>query len=140
MENFMRTLILTIALVCGFAFTSQAQQQGDWYVGAGDISNIAWTDWSVSPTIGYGVTSNLMVGASINQADSTADMDIDFHARYLWKGFFGYLGLDGFSTDGMTVGAGKMFTIRNNVYIDPKVIYNTGEGTTNLTLGFGFKF
>jgi len=136
----MRTLILTIALVCGFAFTSQAQQQGDWYVGAGDISNIAWTDWSVSPTIGYGVTSNLMVGTSISQADSTADMDIDFHARYFWKGFFGYLGLDGFSTDGMSVGAGKMFTIRNNVYIDPKVIYNTGEGTTNLTLGFGFKF
>ena len=136
----MRNLILTIALACGITFASQAQTMGDWYVGTGDIADVAWTDWSVSPTIGYGVTSDLMVGASINQADSTADVDIDFHARYFWKGFFGYLGLDGFSTDGMTVGAGKMFTIRNNVYIDPKVIYNTGEGTTNLTLGFGFKF
>jgi hypothetical protein len=40
----------------------------------------------------------------------------------------------------MKVGAGKMFTFRNNVYIDPKVVYDTGMKTTNLSLGFGFKF
>ena len=136
----MKNLILTLALVCGI-FACQAQNNaGDWYVGTGDINNIAWTDWAVSPTIGYGVTENLMVGMSLNQASEEVDMDIDFHARYFWKGFFGYLGVDGFSTDGMSIGAGKMFTVRNNIYVDPKVVYNTGEGTTNLTLGFGFKF
>ena len=135
----MRNLILTVAMIFGFT-VCQAQNAGDWYVGTGDINNVAWTDWSLSPTIGYGVTENLMVGCAVSQADSTADLDVDFHARYFWKGFFGYLGLDGLSTDGMVLGAGKMFTFRNNIYVDPKVVYNTGERTTNLNLGFGFRF
>jgi hypothetical protein len=136
----MNRLFLTIALVCGFVFTSQAQEKGDWYIGTGDVAGVAWTEWSVSPSIGYGVTEDLMVGCSVSQSDSTADVDVNFHARYFWKGFFGYLGMDGFSTDGMSLGAGKMFTIRENIYVDPKLVYNTGEGTTNLTLGFGFRF
>ena len=134
-----RTLILTIALAFGLT-TANAQTTGDWYVGTGDVANTAWTEWSVSPTIGYGVMDNLMVGMSVSQADSTADMDIDFHARYFWKGYFAYLATDGLSTDGMSIGAGKMFTLRNNIFVDPKLVYNTGEGTTNLTLGFGFRF
>ena len=35
---------------------------------------------------------------------------------------------------------GKMFDLRNNIYVDPKIVYNTGDKTTNLTLGFGFRF
>ena len=136
----MRNIILTVVLACATILGTQAQTKGDWYVGTGDVANIAWTDWAVSPTVGYGVTDNLMVGLSLAQADESADMNIDFHARYFWKGFFGYLGMDGFSTDGMSIGAGKMFALRSNVYVDPKIVYNTGEGTTNLTLGFGFKF
>ena len=136
----MRNFILTVALACASIIGAQAQTQGDWYVGTGDVTNVAWTEWAVSPTVGYGVTDNLMVGVSLAQADSSADMDIDVHARYFWKGFYGYLGLDGFSTDGMTVGAGKMFALRSNVYVDPKVIYDSRDKTTNLMLGFGFKF
>ena len=136
----MRNLILTLALVCGFITANAQNTAGDWYVGTGDIANVAWTEWSVSPTIGYGVMDNLMIGCSVAQADSTVDMDIDFHARYFVKGYFAYLATDGLSTEGMSLGAGKMFTLRNNIYIDPKVVYNTGEKTTNLTLGFGFKF
>ena len=139
-----RTLILTMILAFGLS-TANAQTEcthskGDWYVGTGDVANVAWTEWSVSPTIGYGVTNDLMVGCSVSQADSTADVDVNFHARYFWKGFFGYLAMDGFSTDGMSIGAGKLFTLRNNIFVDPKLVYNTGEGTTNLTLGFGFRF
>ena len=135
----MRNLILTAALAL-FTIGASAQTKGDWYVGTGDISGVAWTDWSVSPSVGYAVTDNLMIGANVSQADSTADLDLDFHARYFWKGFFGYLATDGFSTDGMSLGAGKLFTLRNNIFVDPKLVYNTGEGTTNLTLGFGFRF
>lgn len=136
----MKNLFLTMALVAGFLFTANAQEKGDWYVGTGDIANVAWTDWSVSPTVGYGVMENLMIGASVSQADSTVDMDIDFQARYFWKGYFGYVATNGLSTDGMTVGLGKLFTLRESVYVDPKIVYNTGDKTTNLTLGFGFKF
>ena len=81
-----------------------------------------------------------MVGTSLSQADSTSDMDIDIHARYFWKGYFGYVATSGLSTDNLSIGAGKMFTFRHNVYVDPKVVYNVGEETTNLQLGFGLKF
>ena len=72
--------------------------------------------------------------------EDALDMDIDFHARYFVKGYFAYVATDGLSTDGMSFGAGKMFTFHKNVYVDPKVVYNTGEKTTNLLLGFGLKF
>ncbi len=135
----MRKLILTMVLACGMIAAS-AQSNGDWYVGTGDISNVSWTEWAVSPTVGYAISDKLMVGCSVSQADSTADMNIDFHARYFMKGYFAYVATEGLSTDNLALGLGKMFTIRNNVFVDPKVVYNTGTKTTNLTLGFGLKF
>jgi len=135
----MKNLLMTIALAV-ITIAASAQTKGDWYVGTGDVANVAWTEWSLAPTVGYGVTDNLMIGMSAAQADSTADLDLDFHARYFYKGYFAYVATDGLSTDGMALGLGKMFTIRNNVFIDPKVVYNTTDKTTNLTLGFGLKF
>ena len=134
-----RTLLLTMVLAFGIT-TATAQEKGDWYVGTGDIANVAWTEWAISPTIGYGVTKDLMIGTSVSQVDSTEDVEINLHARYFWKGFFGYVETDGFSTEGVSLGAGKLFTLRKNIYVDPKLVYNTGDKTTNLTLGFGFKF
>ena len=136
----MRTIILTVVLAGATILGTQAQTKGDWYIGTGDVANVAWTDWAVSPTVGYGVTDNLMIGLSVAQADSTVDMELDFHARYYLKGYFVYAASSGLDTDNMSIGLGKLFTIRNNVYVDPKVVYNTGEKTTNLTLGFGLKF
>jgi hypothetical protein len=135
-----RKTSLTLALIVATIVGTQAQTTGDWYVGTGDISNVSWTEWSVSPTVGYGVLENLMVGVSVSQADSTVDMDMNFHARYFTRGYFAYLSTDGLSTDGMIVGVGRMFKLRNNIYVDPKIVYNTGEKTTNLSLGFGFNF
>ena len=136
----MRNIILTMVLACGIIFSSQAQDRGDWYVGTGDVANVAWTDWAVSPTLGYGVTDNIMVGLSVSQADSTQDMEYKLHARYYMNNLFVYVSTDGASTEGISYGVGKMFTVRNNIYIDPKIVYNSGEKTTNLTLGFGLKF
>ncbi len=129
------TLALALITVC-----ASAQSKGDWYVGTGDVDNVAWTEWSVSPTVGYGVTSNLMVGLSASQADSTADLNLDFHARYYWGGYFAYVATDGLSTDGLKYGIGKMFYLKDWLYVDPKVVYNSTEKTTNLSLGFGLKF
>ena len=128
----MRTIILTLALVVATVVGTQAQNKGDWYVGTGDVANVAWTDWAVSPTVGYGVTDNLMIGLSVAQADSTVDMELDFHARYFVNGYFVYAAAKGLDTDNLNIGLGKMFTFHKNVYVDPKVVYNTGEKTTNL--------
>ena len=136
----MRTIILTAVLACATLFSTQAQTKGDWYIGTGDVANVAWTEWALAPTVGYGVMDNLMVGLSVSQADSTVDMALDFHARYFVKGYFVYAAAKDLDTDNLNIGLGKMFTIRNNVFVDPKVVYSTGEKTTNLMLGFGLKF
>ena len=136
----MKKIVLTLFLSTLFVLGANAQYVGQWYVGTGDIANIAWTDWSVSPTVGYGVTDKIMVGANLSQADSTADMEIDLHARYYVNGYFAYVATNGLSTDGFKLGLGKMFSLCSSVYLDPKVVYDTEEKTTNLQLGFGFKF
>ena len=136
----MRNLILTIALICGITFASEAQTKGDWYVGAGDISNVSWTEWAVAPTVGYGFTDNLMVGLSVSQADSTVDMSYDLHARYFVKGYFVYAATSGLDTETLSLGVGRLFTIHKGVYVDPKIVYNTEDKTTNLGLGFGLRF
>ena len=134
-------MIFTIALGLLMTLGVNAQNaKGDWYIGTGDIAGIAWTDWAINPTVGYAVTDNLVVGGTVAQADSTVDMNIDFNLRYFWKGYFSSVDLDGLTTDGMVVGFGKMFTFRKNVFVDPKISYDIDGGTTNLGVGFGFKF
>lgn len=134
----MRKLIILLAVA--FTFTANAQEKGDWYVGTGDIANVAWTDWAISPSIGYGFTDNLMVGMSVSQADSSVDMSFDVDARYFFKGYFAYAAVEDFDIDLLKVGIGKMFTIHKGVFVDPKVVYDTSNKTTNLMLGFGLKF
>ena len=136
----MKKIVLTLFLSTLFVLGVNGQEKGDWYVGAGDIANKAWTEWSIAPTVGYGLTDNLMVGLNVSQADSTADMNFDIHARYFWKGYFVYLETEGLKTENMNYGLGKMFTFHRGVYVDPKVVYNATEKTTNLMLGVGLKF
>ena len=136
----MRKLILSLALGLGIVAGVNAQEKGAWYIGTGDIANKAWTEWSVSPTVGYGVMDNLMIGTSVSQTDSTADVAIDLHARYFWKGYFAYVATTGLNTDNISYGVGKMFTIHKGVFVDPKVVYDAMAKTTNLQLGVGLKF
>ena len=131
---------MSLALSVLFVLGVSAQEKGDWYIGTGDVANKAWTDWSVSPTVGYGITDNLMVGMNIVQADSTEEMAYDLHARYFVNGFFVYLETSGLETDGMNYGVGKMFMFHKGVFVDPKIVYNSTEKTTNLMLGVGLKF
>jgi|TARA_B110000438_G_scaffold190681_1_gene182311 hypothetical protein len=134
----MRKLIILLALA--FTVTVSAQEKGDWYIGTGDVADVAWTEWSISPTVGYGFTDKLMVGLNVSQIDSADDVALDIHARYFFKEFFAYAAVEDFDTDLLKVGVGKMFTFHKNVFIDPKVVYDINAKTTNLQLGFGLKF
>jgi len=136
----MKKIILSLALSIVCTLGINAQSSGDWYVGAGDIANKAWTEWSVAPTVGYGVTDNLMVGLNVSQADSAADVALDIHARYFYKGYFVYVETSGLNTENLNYGLGKMFTFHKGIYVDPKVVYNATAKTTNLMLGVGLKF
>jgi hypothetical protein len=142
MKNFILTLALTILV--GFGANAQ-NAKGDWYVGTGDVANVAWTEWAMAPTLGYGVSDKLMVGLGIAQADSTEDLALDVHARYFMNAggqdFFLYAAMSEFETDNLELGLGKMFTFHKDaIFVDPKVVYHTGNKTTNLTLGFGLRF
>ena len=136
----MKKIVLTLFLSTLFVLGVNGQEKGDWYVGTGNIANKAWTEWSIAPTVGYGITDNLMVGLNVSQADSAADMNFDIHARYFWRGYFVYLETGGLNTEDMSYGLGKMFTVHRGVYVDPKVVYNATQKTTNLMLGVGLKF
>jgi len=136
----MKKIVLTLFLSALFVLGVNGQEKGDWYVGTGNIANKAWTEWSIAPTVGYGLTDNLMVGLNVSQVDSAADMNFDIHARYFWNGYFIYIETEGLKTENMNYGLGKMFTFHKGVYVDPKVVYNATEKTTNLMLGVGLKF
>ena len=136
----MKNVLMSFALAVLCAVSVNAQEKGNWYIGAGDIANTAWTEWSVAPTVGYAITDNLMVGLDVSQADSTAEMELDAHARYFMNGYFGYVSAPNLDTDRLMIGVGKMFTFHKGVYVDPKVVYDTNTKTTNLMLGVGLKF
>ena len=127
-----------IAILC--IVNVNAQERGNWYIGTGDIANTAWTEWSIAPTVGYGITDNFMVGVNVSQADSSAEMVLDAHVRYFWNGLFGYVSAPNLDTDMLSIGVGKMFTFHKGVYVDPKLVYDTNAKTTNLMLGVGLKF
>ena len=96
-----------------------AQNQGDWYVGTGDIANTAWTEWSIAPTVGYAIADKFMVGLNVSQADSSAEMVLDAHVRYFYNGLFGYVSAPNLDTDRLMIGLRKMSTLHKGVYVDP---------------------
>ena len=128
-----------LAVLCAVSVNAQ-NAKGDWYVGTGDIANIAWTEWSVAPSVGYAINANLAVGLNVSQTDSVADMVIDLDAKYFWKGYFVYGSMPNLDTDNLKLGFGKMFTFHKGIYVDPKIVHDMGQGTTNLMLGVGLKF
>ena len=82
----------------------------------------------------------MAIGVNLVQADSTADMVIDLTAKYFWKGYFVYGELPNLDADMLRIGFGKMFTLRQGIYVDPKIVHDMNMGTTNLMLGVGLKF
>ncbi len=136
----MKKLFLILALICGLTASQAQNTKGTWYIGTGDIENVAWTDWAVDASIGYAFTDALVIGGSISQDNADADIALNFNARYFWNGMFIHAGMNGLNFDEIELGLGKMFTLRNNIYVDPSLVYNAGSETVNLGIGFGFKF
>jgi len=146
----MKNLFLTLTLTLGMALAANAQNaQGDWYIGTGDISGTSWTELALTPSVGYAFSDDIMVGLSLAQGTTTdstgtavaGDMNIDIHARYFFTNFYGYAGTQNLTSDfGLSVGVGKLFTTERNLYLDPRVVFNTVNKTTNLNIGFGLKF
>ena len=82
----MKNVLMSFAIAVLCIANVNAQEKGDWYIGTGDIANTAWTEWSIAPTVGYGIADNFMVGVNVSQADSSAEMVLDAHVRYFYNG------------------------------------------------------
>jgi len=148
MKKMIFTLALSLLVAVGVNAQDAQNTKGDWYVGTGNIANVSWTNWSVAPTLGYGVTDNLMMGLDLSQADTDTDLSMGLHARYFLslagESLFIYaaskdvLNLD---TPSLNIGVGKFFTFhKGGMYVDPKIVFDLNEKTTILQLGFGLKF
>ena len=136
----MKKLFLSLILTFGLLFAADAKNvKGNWYVGTGDITNVAWTDWAMSPTLGYAVTDNLVLGGSVTHMAGES-MDLDMSAKYFFGDYFVGINLDGFSTDGMMFELGKMFMFHKGIYIAPNFNYDYDAETFNMGMGFGMKF
>jgi hypothetical protein len=138
----MRKLFLSLALGLLFAFGVNAQNaKGNWYVGTGDVAHVAWTDWAVSPTIGYAITDAIVLGGSLSQVSGEVQV-VNIYARYFFSNCFADVNLNGSKgeTPSMVLGLGKMFTFHKVAYIAPTLNYDYDAETLNLGLGFGFKF
>ncbi|MGB1218781.1 MAG: hypothetical protein ACPG4W_03275, partial [Flavobacteriales bacterium] len=63
----MKKLILSIAAVVAFAFTTEAQtRKGTILLGAGsNLTETAWTDLQITPRVGFFVQDGVAIGAMV---------------------------------------------------------------------------
>ncbi len=75
----MKKIILSIAAVVAFAFSTEAQtRKGTILLGAGsDLTNTAWTDLSISPKVGFFVQDGIAIGALVNFSNTSEDFKIN---------------------------------------------------------------
>jgi len=64
----MKKFILMFATLCLITFSANAQtKKGTVLLGAGsDFSGVSWTDWSITPKIGYFIQDGLAIGAQVH--------------------------------------------------------------------------
>ena len=91
----MKKFILMFATLCLITFSANAQtKKGTVLLGAGSqFSGTAWTDWQLTPKVGYFIQDGLAIGAEVH-----FDTDDEY-----FPAFAGYLisdGIGGFIQDG----------------------------------------
>ena len=102
----MKKFILMFATLCLITFSANAQtKKGTVLLGAGSqFSGTAWTDWQVTPKVGYFIQDGLAIGAEIH-----FDTDDEY-----FPAFAGYLTPDG-SGGFVTTGEHSDYTLTSNV-------------------------
>ena len=101
----MKKFILMFATLCLITFSANAQtKKGTVLLGAGSqFSSTAWTDWQITPKVGYFIQDGLAIGAEIH-----FDTDDEY-----FPAFAGYLTPDG-SGGFVTTGEHSDYTLTNN--------------------------
>lgn len=115
----MKKLILSMAAVVAFAFTTEAQtRKGTILLGAGsDLTNTEWTDLQITPKVGFFVQDGVAIGAIVNFSNKSQDEKDPSDATAQVS----------LSSSNMTLGAFVRYYVSNNVFAELEVSSNTSK-------------
>lgn len=115
----MKKLILSMAAVVAFAFTTEAQtRKGTILLGAGsDLTNTEWTDLQITPKVGFFVQDGVAIGAIVNFSNRTQDEKDPANPTTEVS----------LSSSNMTLGAFVRYYVSNNVFAELEVASNSSK-------------
>ena len=143
--------LFTILTVVAISTTMTFAQQGSVALGVGsDLAGKSWQDYSLTPTVGYFITDNMMVGTgfSMESGDaSSKQTNIDPFFRYYLSGaLYANAGLElmmdgNEGAEGETsfqLGAGLSLMWNDKIAIEPNLVVTLGEeDRTTIAMGLG---
>jgi hypothetical protein len=66
--------LFTILTVVAISTTMTFAQQGSVAIGVGsNLANVSWQDYSLTPTVGYFITDNMMIGTGFSMGSSSSE-------------------------------------------------------------------
>lgn len=149
------TLFTVVALSTTMAFSQT--EKGTFHI-AGNIGDVAWTDWAVSPTVGYFISDGFAValGFSMASGDAVANtMTLAPSARYYFndlmfaqgglsmttidKDVAAAMGVEE-STTSIVAGVGLSLMWMDRVAIEPVLNLTTGDEIMSIGMGLGIAF
>jgi len=137
--------LFTMLTVVVISTTLSFAQQGSVAIGVGsNLANVSWQDYSLTPTVGYFITDNMMVGTGFSMGSSSyEEMDTDYKSSgmnispffrfYMNDAFFASAGIaigsvsDSYdaSSGGITItGENKTSTFGLNVGVGYSLMWN----------------
>ena len=132
--------LFTILTVVAISTTMTFAQQGSVALGVGsNLANVSWQDYSLTPTVGYFIADNMMVGTGFSMGSVTAEisdaeykdneMNISPFLRYYMNDAF-------FASAGISIGS-----ISSTIDASTGGFTNTSESKTStfgLNAGVGY--
>ena len=144
--------LFTILTVVAFSTTMSFSQTeaGTFHIG-GNIGDVAWTSWSVSPTVGYFVMDGLAVGTGFEMysGDNAAmeGMSISPFVRYYLNDLvFANASLamvmpkDGDTETAIAIGTGLSLMWNERVAIEPGIGLLSMEDYMGISMNLGISF
>ena len=157
--------LFTILTVVAISTTMTFAQQGSVAIGVGsNLADVSWQDYSLTPTVGYFITDNMMVGTGFSMGSSSEEyngmtvksgsMNISPFFRFYMNDVFLSAGVaigstkyeedddmwkleDKTSTFGLNVAVGYSLMWNDRICIEPSFGIATGSGSSSSKANIG---
>ena len=139
--------LFTMLTVVAISTTMSFAQSGTVAIGVGsDLGDVAWTQYSLSPTVGYFISDNILVGTGFSMKTGDGNgteqgMSISpFGRYYLSSSLYAMAGIDldipkdGDATTGIDAGIGATLMWNDKVAIEPG--FGLAIGDKKMDIGF----